>query len=172
MHGGHISLLCFRYTWLACTWPSFHFIDRNYRFYLTQKSRDFIDIYIINIVSFFPKFTAFLLFPKLDQLPHFPSKYPGYQLPFLFHSRYISRHFVVNVIWRLPVWNVKIRRYLASCTLQFESNLTKDRVTRTLLYTGRGGLRCSRRVAVPASLCQVLFIFDHWFQSRRWQCES
>ena len=47
------------------------------------------------------------------------------KLPFLFHSRYISRHFVVDVIWRLPVWNVKIRRYLASCTLQFGSNLTK-----------------------------------------------
>ena len=41
---------------------------------------------------------------------------------FYFHSRYISRHFVVDVIWRLPVWNVKIRRYLASCTW---SNLTK-----------------------------------------------
>ena len=27
--------------------------------------------------------------------------------------------------WRLPVWNVKNRRYLASCTLQFGSNLTK-----------------------------------------------
>ena len=47
------------------------------------------------------------------------------KIPFLFHSRYISHHFVVNVIWRLPVWNVKIRRYLASCTLQFGSNLTK-----------------------------------------------
>jgi hypothetical protein len=47
------------------------------------------------------------------------------KLPFLFHSRYISRHFVVDVIWRHPVWNVKIRRYLASCTLQFGSNLTK-----------------------------------------------
>ena len=47
------------------------------------------------------------------------------KLPFLFHSRYVSRHFVVDVIWRLPVWNVKIRRYLASCTLQFGSNLTK-----------------------------------------------
>jgi hypothetical protein len=47
------------------------------------------------------------------------------KLPFLFHSRYITRHFVVDVIWRLPVWNVKIRRYLASCTLQFGSNLTK-----------------------------------------------
>jgi hypothetical protein len=29
-----------------------------------------------------------------------------------------------DVIWRLPVWNVKIRHYLASCTLQFWSNLT------------------------------------------------
>jgi hypothetical protein len=47
------------------------------------------------------------------------------KLPFLFHSRYISCHFVVDVIWRLPVWNVKIRRYLASCMLQFGSNLTK-----------------------------------------------
>jgi hypothetical protein len=47
------------------------------------------------------------------------------KLPFLFHSRYVSRHFVVDVIWRHPVWNVKIRRYLASCTLQFGSNLTK-----------------------------------------------
>jgi hypothetical protein len=47
------------------------------------------------------------------------------KLPFLFHYRYISRHFVVDVIWRLPVWNVKIRRYLTSCTLQFGSNLTK-----------------------------------------------
>ena len=44
---------------------------------------------------------------------------------FLFHSRYISRHFIVDVIWRLPVWNGKIRRYLASCMLQFGSNLTK-----------------------------------------------
>jgi hypothetical protein len=49
----------------------------------------------------------------------------AYLLPFLFHSRYISHHFVVDVIWRLPVWNVKIRCYLASCTLQFGSKLTK-----------------------------------------------
>jgi hypothetical protein len=28
---------------------------------------------------------------------------------FKFHSRYISRHFIVDVIWRLPVWNVKAR---------------------------------------------------------------
>jgi hypothetical protein len=27
--------------------------------------------------------------------------------------------------WRLPVWNVNIRCYLASCTLQFWSNITK-----------------------------------------------
>ena len=47
------------------------------------------------------------------------------KLPFVFHSRYISRHFVVDVIWRLPVWNVKSRRYLVSCTLKFGSNLTK-----------------------------------------------
>jgi hypothetical protein len=38
---------------------------------------------------------------------------------------YSVRHFVVDIIWRLPVWNVKIRRYLASCMLQFSSNLTK-----------------------------------------------
>ena len=37
----------------------------------------------------------------------------------------LSLSFVVEVIWRLPVWNVKIRRYLASCMLQFGSNLTK-----------------------------------------------
>jgi hypothetical protein len=30
-----------------------------------------------------------------------------------------------DVIWRLPVWNVKIKRYLALCTLQFWSNSTK-----------------------------------------------
>jgi hypothetical protein len=30
-----------------------------------------------------------------------------------------------DVIWGLPVWNVKIRRYLASCMFQFWSNLTK-----------------------------------------------
>jgi hypothetical protein len=30
-----------------------------------------------------------------------------------------------DVIWRFPVWNIKIRRYLASCTLQFWLNLTK-----------------------------------------------
>jgi hypothetical protein len=47
------------------------------------------------------------------------------KLPFLFHSRYISRHFVVDVIWRLPSLKSKIWRYLASCTLQFGSNLTK-----------------------------------------------
>jgi hypothetical protein len=40
-------------------------------------------------------------------------------------TSYISRHFVVDVIWRLPVRNVNIRRYLASCTVQFGSNLTK-----------------------------------------------
>jgi hypothetical protein len=45
------------------------------------------------------------------------------KLPFSFHSRYISRHFVIDVIWRLPVWNGKFRRYLASRTLQFGSNL-------------------------------------------------
>ena len=37
----------------------------------------------------------------------------------------ILSHNQHDVIWRLPVWNVKIRRYLASCTLQFWSNLTK-----------------------------------------------
>jgi hypothetical protein len=36
-----------------------------------------------------------------------------------------NQHDVIDVIWRLPVWNVKIIRYLASCTLQFWSNLTK-----------------------------------------------
>jgi hypothetical protein len=35
---------------------------------------------------------------------------------------HINQH---DVIWRLPVWNVKIRRHLASCMLQFWSNLTK-----------------------------------------------
>jgi hypothetical protein len=29
-----------------------------------------------------------------------------------------------DVVWRLPVWNIKIIRYLASWTLQFWSNLT------------------------------------------------
>ena len=47
------------------------------------------------------------------------------KLPFVFHSRYISRHFVVDVIWRLPSLKSKIWRYLASCKLQFGSNLTK-----------------------------------------------
>ena len=37
----------------------------------------------------------------------------------------IDQHDVIDVIWRLPVWNVKSRRYLASCTLQLWSNLTK-----------------------------------------------
>jgi hypothetical protein len=37
----------------------------------------------------------------------------------------VFNYFVVDVIWRLPVWNVKIRHYLASCTLQFWSNLTQ-----------------------------------------------
>jgi hypothetical protein len=36
-----------------------------------------------------------------------------------------NQHNVIDVIWRLPVWNVKIRRYLASCTLHLWSNLTK-----------------------------------------------
>ena len=36
-----------------------------------------------------------------------------------------KEHDVIDVIRRLPVWNVKIRRYFASCTLQFWSNLTK-----------------------------------------------
>ena len=36
-----------------------------------------------------------------------------------------NQHDVIDVIWRLSVWNVKIRRYLASCKLQFWSNLTK-----------------------------------------------
>jgi hypothetical protein len=36
-----------------------------------------------------------------------------------------NQHDVIDVMWRLPVWNVKIIRYLASCTLQFWSNLTK-----------------------------------------------
>jgi hypothetical protein len=35
------------------------------------------------------------------------------------------KHNQHDVIWRLPVWNVKIRRYLASCTLQVWYNLTK-----------------------------------------------
>ena len=36
-----------------------------------------------------------------------------------------NQHDVIDVIWRLPVWNVKIRYYLASCTLQVWYNLTK-----------------------------------------------
>jgi hypothetical protein len=36
-----------------------------------------------------------------------------------------NQHDVIDVIWRLPVWNVKIRRYLASCTLEVWYNLTK-----------------------------------------------
>ena len=36
-----------------------------------------------------------------------------------------NQHDVIDVMWRLPVWNVKIIRYLASCTLQFWSNLTE-----------------------------------------------
>ena len=36
-----------------------------------------------------------------------------------------NQYDVIDVIWRLPVWNVKIRRYLASCMLQLWSNLTK-----------------------------------------------
>jgi hypothetical protein len=34
-----------------------------------------------------------------------------------------NQHDIIDIIWRLPVWNVKIRRYLASCTLQFWYNL-------------------------------------------------
>jgi len=34
-----------------------------------------------------------------------------------------NQHDVMDVIWRLPVWNVHIRRYLASCTFQLWSNL-------------------------------------------------
>jgi hypothetical protein len=36
-----------------------------------------------------------------------------------------NQHDVIDVICRLPVWNVNIIRYLASCTLQFWSKLTK-----------------------------------------------
>ena len=36
-----------------------------------------------------------------------------------------NQHDVIDIIWRLPVWNIKIRRYLALCTLQFWLNLTK-----------------------------------------------
>ena len=36
-----------------------------------------------------------------------------------------NQHDVIDVMWRLPVWNVNIICYLASCTLQFWSNLTK-----------------------------------------------
>jgi hypothetical protein len=34
-----------------------------------------------------------------------------------------NQHDVIDVIWRFPVWSVKIIRYLASCMLQFWSNL-------------------------------------------------
>jgi hypothetical protein len=42
-------------------------------------------------------------------------------------QRYLvmSDIFLIMKLVNLPVWNVKIRRYLASCTLQFGSNLTK-----------------------------------------------
>ena len=36
-----------------------------------------------------------------------------------------NHHDVIDIIWILYVWNVNIRRYVASCTLQFWSNLTK-----------------------------------------------
>ena len=36
-----------------------------------------------------------------------------------------NQHDAIDVMWRLPVWNVKIIRYLVSCTLQFWLNLTK-----------------------------------------------
>ena len=69
----------------------------------------------------------------ISLLFYFPQIYKSKtNFPFFYHhSRYISRHFVVDVIWRLPVWNVKIRRYLASRTLQSWSNLT------TILFQGK-----------------------------------
>ena len=42
-------------------------------------------------------------------------------LPTLEHNQ----HDVIDVIWKFPVWNVKIRCYLASCTVQVLYNLTK-----------------------------------------------
>jgi hypothetical protein len=36
-----------------------------------------------------------------------------------------NQHDVIDVIWRLSVWNVMIMCFLASCMLQFWSNLTK-----------------------------------------------
>ena len=36
-----------------------------------------------------------------------------------------NQHDVIDVMWRLPIWNVKIIRYLASCPLQFWSNISK-----------------------------------------------
>ena len=35
-----------------------------------------------------------------------------------------KQHDVNDVIWKVPLWNVNIRRYLALCTLQFWWNLT------------------------------------------------
>ena len=36
-----------------------------------------------------------------------------------------NQHDINDFIWTLPVWNLKIKRYLALCMLQFWSNLTK-----------------------------------------------
>ena len=74
-----------------------------------------------------PRRLNIVYYIDIDEIPWIPSEIKMIisLVPFLFHSRYISHHFVVDVIWRLPVWNVKIRRYLASCPLQFGSNLTK-----------------------------------------------
>jgi hypothetical protein len=65
-------------------------------------------------------FWSFSLFPwwSFITLFHAPAKI---LLTTLAHNQ----HDIIDVIWRLLVWNLKIRNYLASCTLQFLSNLTK-----------------------------------------------
>jgi hypothetical protein len=47
-------------------------------------------------------------------------QFPEMLLTTLAHKQY-------DIIRRLPVWNVKIKRYLASCMHQFWSNLLRDR---------------------------------------------
>ena len=98
----------------------------------------------------------------IDEIPWFPSYIKTIislvKLPFLFHSRYISRHFVVDVIWRLPVWIVKIRRYLASCTLQFGSNLTK------IIFQGKN----FNYFIVMGGWCHVFWSDTHYSISLRY----
>jgi hypothetical protein len=103
----------------CCDAKEWKCVECTFKRSLSILSHDFLGVSVFRSPDFYFYFCHYLPINKLfkvyyidiDEIPWFPSWIKTIislvKLPFLFHSRYISHHFVVDVIWRLPVWNVK-----------------------------------------------------------------